>query len=154
MTEFADRMFAAIHNLPPTEPEHADVHGPDSPESPMQKFHEQVLLDHAMGHKSAPAENFSLEELLTKSRDYRDAVKITPQFKAANTLEELAENFAKRFGQPIQPAPGGDLFGKRFTPHADEDDQRRIVTKYSSGNVVAELDENGVVTKTYFEPAA
>lgn len=39
------------------------------------------------------------------------------------------------------------------TSKTDESNRRRIVTKFSSGNVIAELDENNHVIRTYFEPA-
>jgi len=132
MTTFEDKLFALIHGLPVAdEPEGHLESGPSEPGA-FQKFHEQIIFDHAMGRKtSAPAvEILALEKILAP-RDSRD------------------------FGQPITPAPGGDL-EKRFSGH--DGDVRKVARiqreHFSSGDVIAELDENNCVIRTYFEPAA
>jgi hypothetical protein len=130
MTTFEDRLFALIHGLPVAdEPEGHLESGPSEPGA-FQKFHEQVVFDHAMGKSSslAAADVPALDKLLAP-RDSRD------------------------FGQPIMPAPGGDL-AKRFSGHDGRKVARVEREHYSTGDVIAEFDEANHVIRTYFEPVA
>jgi hypothetical protein len=147
--EFGDWLFARANGLPCSEgPTPAGESGPSEP-GVMARFHEQVVFDHAMGKtSSAGAEEIPLPllEKLLAPRDSRD--------NPRNGIAALAKLFDVP-GQRIMPVVGGDL-AKRFSGH-DGDPTRAVRierTHFQSGDVVAELDERGVVIKTYFEPAA
>lgn len=102
MTTFEDKLFALVHGLPVDEPKNVLGCGPSEPGA-FAKIHEKLVFDHLMGKTSAPIEDISLQELLAKFTQPRDSRAIAP----IPTLR--AGDFAKRFGEVIEPQPGGDL---------------------------------------------
>jgi hypothetical protein len=126
--EFTDKLFALIHGLPVADEPMAHLESGPSEPGAFQKFHEQVVFDHAMGKSSSPAaaDVPALEKFLAP-RDSRD------------------------FGEPIMPRSGGDL-AKRFTATIDTDESdEEVIEEYSHGRVVAKL-RNGIVTSTVYIP--
>jgi hypothetical protein len=79
--------------------------------------------------------------------------------------EQMRFNHAMgKTADPVDDSPFAELLTKarafidvpKFTTVTSRIDERnrRIITKFSTGNVIAELDENNCVIRTYFEPAA
>jgi hypothetical protein len=140
MTTFEDKLFALIHGLPvANEPITHLASGPSEPGA-FQKFHEQIVFDHLMGKRSEPVEEIpAFLQKLMQPRDSRE------QLGPAITLR--SGDFAKRFGEPITPARGGDL-AKRAS-----DDSRKVArierTHFSTSDVVAEFDADNHVIRTY-----
>jgi hypothetical protein len=93
MTTFEDRLFACIHNLPVADEPVAHLESGPSEPGAFQKFHEQVVLDHAMGKSSSPAaaDVPALEKLLAP-RDSRDFSEPMPR---------SGDGLAKRFTATI-----------------------------------------------------
>jgi hypothetical protein len=141
--DFRDKLFALANGLPVSE--EPEQHLASDAPSPMEKFRESMALDHAMGKRPVPGEDYEipvLEKLLAK-RDVRECQPIPMH----------AGDFAKRFGEPITPRAPGDL-AKRFTPATDADeDEEELVESYSHGDVIAVL-KGGVVQRTFYRARA